>query len=211
LKHPTFSKVQQWSRSKKGRVVVAEDGLFKDLLELPLLCYPYIPPTLCAVKDWEKWDDDNSRSIPTDFFKGFVSSKLNPMSMAPVILSPEEQGNTIESDLEVRSHGIEDLDFVFLAQGPPANTPLDMVDADHHVGSTAIKKFIIETAPQVSLHGHAHASPYHSKRYFTKVGKTISINPGQSPADSKLPCHYVTFNLDNVLGSLNHSTFGPAV
>jgi Icc-related predicted phosphoesterase len=211
LRHPTFNQVKKWSRGKKGQVIVGEDGLFKNVLSMPLLCYPFIPPTPCAIKDWEKWDDTGSRVIPVGFFKGFRSSKSSGVDIAPMILSPKEDGNTIRSDLEVRSHAIQDLEFVFLAQAPPGETALDFIDAGEHGGSLALRDFIKSAQPKVSLHGHAHRSVEFSKRFFIKLNRTISINPGQARVDSEEPFHYVTFQLQNVLATLKHSVYGQAV
>lgn len=211
LKNPTLKRLRTWSRGRKGRVVIVDDGLFNNLLELPLLSYPYIPPTPSAVKDWEKWDDEDSKAIPSNFFKGFMSNKDSTMDMAPVILSPDDDFNTIQGDLEVRAHGVKDIDFVFLSQGPPADTPLDMIDSESHIGSRALREFIIKTQPKVSLHGHAHRSPSLSGGFFAMLGKTYAINPGQAVPDSEDPLHYVTFELDCILPTLTHSVYGKAV
>ena len=140
-----------------------------------------------------------------------MSNKDSSMDMAPVILSPEDDFNTIRGDLEVRAHAVKDIDFVFLSQGPPAETPLDLIDKEAHVGSKALREFIIDTHPKLSLHGHAHRSVVHSGRFFTKLADTYAINPGQAVPDSEDPLHYVTFELDNILATLKHSVYGAAV
>jgi Icc-related predicted phosphoesterase len=76
--------------------------------------------------------------------------------------------------------------LIFNLHCPPYDTPLDlapkisadlMVDGQQmaHVGSTAVRSVIEDAQPLLSLHGHIHES-----RAATRLGRTLSVNPGSS-------------------------------
>lgn len=139
--------------------------------------YSFIPPTPFTLKDWEKYD---------------VSRYVDPGCTHPMegYRSKEPDGNvefeTISKDLEVLT-GNENLSHsVFLFHAPPYKTNLDraaldgkMVDhvpLDVHVGSIAIKRFIDERQPYLTLHGHIHESTRLTKQWSDKFGNTLAFN-----------------------------------
>jgi Icc-related predicted phosphoesterase len=86
---------------------------------------------------------------------------------------------------------------VFNLHCPPHNTPLDLAPRlgedltpvlapggeveMAHVGSTAVREALEKYQPLLGLHGHIHES-----RGFTKVGRTLAINPGSSYGEGRL-------------------------
>ncbi len=71
-------------------------------------------------------------------------------------------------------------DFIFVSHAPPYNSGLDMVEGKS-IGSMAIREFIEEHQPFLSLHGHVHE--------FTgtaKIGKTICVNAGSGHMENLL-------------------------
>ncbi len=128
----------------------------------PYVVYGYscVPPTPFALKDWERYD---------------VSRFVDPGSIPPeegrfsVAVAEEEKGlPTIRDDLAALA-GDEPLSrAIFLFHSPPYQTRLDraaldgrQVDGaplDVHVGSIAIRRFIEERQPRITLHGHVHES-----------------------------------------------------
>jgi Icc-related predicted phosphoesterase len=56
------------------------------------------------------------------------------------------------------------------------------------VGSTAVREFIEELQPVVSLHGHIHES-----RAIGRIGHTVAINPGSDYSDGILRGAFLTF------------------
>jgi Icc-related predicted phosphoesterase len=56
------------------------------------------------------------------------------------------------------------------------------------VGSTAVREFIEELQPVVSLHGHIHES-----RAIERIGHTVAINPGSDYSDGILRGAFLTF------------------
>lgn len=136
--------------------------------------YACVPPTPFLLKDWERYD---------------VSRYVDPGCVSPedgyrtVAVSPDEaKWSTIQKDL-ARLAGNEDLsEAIFLFHSPPHDTPLDRaaldgqtvegVPLDPHVGSIAIRRFLEERGPRVSLHGHIHESARLTGAWRTMVGRT---------------------------------------
>jgi Icc-related predicted phosphoesterase len=136
--------------------------------------YACVPPTPFALKDWERWD---------------VSRHLEP-----TCVSPEEgfrsvpadtsdvRYGTIAKDLAalVGSNGLERA--VILFHSPPYETNLDRaaldghvvehVPLDVHVGSIAIRRFIEERQPLLTLHGHVHESARLTGSWRDRLGRT---------------------------------------
>jgi uncharacterized protein len=139
--------------------------------------YSFVPPSPFQLKDWEKYD---------------VSRYVDPGCIPPTegfrTKEPKEdiEYATIQKDL-VALAGTEDLSkAIFLFHSPPYQTLLDraaldgkMVDhapLDVHVGSIAIKRFIEERQPLITLHGHIHESTRLTGHWKQQLGKTIAFN-----------------------------------
>ncbi len=93
---------------------------------------------------------------------------------------------------------------IFIFHCPPFNTHLDALFNYKPIGSKAIKKFIEDNAPLISLHGHIHESPYMSKMFYQRIGDTIAINPGQNSHRF----HAVMFDSISPEKTLRHTVFG---
>lgn len=136
--------------------------------------YACVPPTPFLLKDWERYD---------------VSRYVDPGCVSPeegyrsVAVSPDEvKWSTIQKDLS-RLAGDDDLsEAIFLFHSPPHETPLDRaaldgqtvegVPLDPHVGSIAIRRFLEERGPRISLHGHIHEAARLTGTWRTMVGRT---------------------------------------
>jgi Icc-related predicted phosphoesterase len=145
--------------------------------EYKVFGYSFIPPTPFLLKDWEKYD---------------VSRYVDPGCIHPTegsrTVDPGEdiEYATIRQDLENLTLG-EDLKYsVFLFHSPPYDTFLDraaldgkMVDhvpLDVHVGSIAIRRFIEEKQPLITLHGHIHESTRITGQWKQMMGNTVAMN-----------------------------------
>lgn len=145
--------------------------------ELLVFGYCFVPPTPFHLKDWEKYD---------------VSRYIDPGCVHPTegfrTCEPDYDPRfaTIKNDLEelTRDENLEKA--IFLFHSPPYQTVLDraaldgkMIDhvpLDVHVGSIAIKRFIEERQPLVTLHGHIHESTRLTRQWSHKIGKTACFN-----------------------------------
>ena len=114
-------------------------------------------------------------------------SYINPI---PSMMQDWEKSEKhIERDLKKIAKGIEHENTIWLFNAVPFDTNLDIVRSGTHVGSKSIKRFIGETQPRVTLHGHIHESPEMSGNFYEKIGRTISINPGNK--------YIAIFDIDN--------------
>jgi Icc-related predicted phosphoesterase len=139
--------------------------------------YCFVPPTPFQLKDWEKYDVsryvDPGCTHPDEGYRSVEPSKN-------IVYE------TIQKDLEKLTAGEDLTKAVFLFHSPPYDTHLDraaldgqMIDhvpLDVHVGSIAIKRFIEERQPLLTLHGHIHESARLTGKWKQQIGNTIAIN-----------------------------------
>jgi len=139
--------------------------------------YSFVPPTPFLMKDWEKYD---------------VSRFADPGCVHPT-----EGFRTVEPDYDTEYSTIADdiqkmilndnlSNALFLFHSPPYQTSLDRaaldgkfvdyVPLDIHVGSIAIKRFIEEKSPLITLHGHIHESTSLTGKWMEKLGDTYMFN-----------------------------------
>ena len=140
--------------------------------------YNYVPPTPFLNKDWERYDISryvDPGCIPPE--EGW-HSQPEPLNLI--------EHATIQKDL-LELTGKEDLSrAVILFHSPPYQTHLDRaaldgktvdhVPLDVHVGSIAVKVFIQEREPWLTLHGHVHESPRLTGSWKDLLGNTVSLS-----------------------------------
>jgi Icc-related predicted phosphoesterase len=146
--------------------------------------YACVPPTPFLLKDWERYDVSRHLDV------GSVSPEEGWRSV-PVDAGEVSTG-TIRTDLErlvegatglAGAEGTEGLaDALFLFHAPPYGGLLDLADLgsravdhaplDSHVGSIAVRRFIEEQRPRVTLHGHVHESSRLSGSWRERIGAT---------------------------------------
>ena len=157
-------------------------------IEYSIYGYSYIPPTPFLLKDWEKYDVSryvDPGCVPPE--EGYHSFQIN---MDDIIYS------TIQKDLE-QLVGHDDLSkSIFLFHTPPYHTNLDRaaldgkmfehVPLDVHVGSIAVKRFIEEKGPLITLHGHVHESTRLTGKWKDKIGKTIAFSAAHDGSELAL-------------------------
>ncbi|MEQ8222270.1 MAG: metallophosphoesterase [Candidatus Eremiobacterota bacterium] len=139
--------------------------------------YSYVPPTPFRLKDWERYDVSRYTE------PGCLSPEEGIHSIA--VSEYERKYSTIQKDLNNLA-GEDNMEkAIFLFHGPPYNTVLDraaldgkMIDyvpVDTHIGSIAIKNFIEEKQPLITLHGHIHESARITGAWKEKTGNTNSF------------------------------------
>ena len=140
--------------------------------------YSYIPPSPFRLKDWERFDVSryvDPGCIPPD--EGALSIPVKDYDL---------KFRTIKDDLEDLTKDRDLNRSIFLFHSPPYKTCLDraaldgkMIDhvpLDVHIGSIAIKNFILENSPQVTLHGHVHESARLTGSWKESLGATTAFN-----------------------------------
>lgn len=136
--------------------------------------YAFSPPSPYSLKDWERYD---------------VSRFVDPGCVSPeegfrtIPAAPHEVRHaTIADDLE-RLTADRDLSrAVMLFHAPPHGTLLDRaaldarviehVPVDVHVGSIAIRRFIENRQPWITMHGHVHESARLTGAWSQQIGRT---------------------------------------
>ena len=138
----------------------------------------YIPPTPFLLKDWERYDI--SRYVPS----GSVSPEEGIRTVA--VETNVIKWSTIEKELAAVV-GDDALDrAICLFHAPPSDTPLDraaldgqmyeQVAIDVHIGSIAVRRFIEQRQPLLTLHGHVHEAARITGEWKIQVGRTTCIN-----------------------------------
>lgn len=154
-----------WTYAHDARAQLADRAVYG---------YAFVPPTPFLLKDWERYDV--SRYVDP----GCVSPEEGWRSVP--VAEPDVRYGTIEEDL-VRLTGDDDLaEAVMLFHTPPYRTKLDRaaldgqsvdhVPLDVHVGSIAVRRFIEQRQPLVTLHGHVHESARLTGAWRDRIGRT---------------------------------------
>lgn len=154
-------------------------GKRNDLGSYPVFGYAYVPPTPFRIKDWERYDV----SRYTD------PGCLSPEEGATTIAIDEETRKlrTITRDLEELAPPGQNLDrAIFLFHTPPYQSNLDRaaldgqevdhVPLDPNIGSIAVRRFLEERGPLISLHGHVHESARLTGQWRDRIGATYAFS-----------------------------------
>jgi len=140
--------------------------------------YACVPPTPFLLKDWERYD---------------VSRHVDPGCVPPeeghrTVPVPEDEVRygTIQADLAALFDDRSLDRAVILFHAPPYRTNLDRaaldnksvdhVPLDVHVGSVAIRRFIEERQPRVTLHGHVHEAARLTGQWRERLGRTWCLS-----------------------------------
>jgi len=158
--------------------------------------YSYVPPTPFQLKDWERYDISQFVDV------GSLSPELGIRTIK--VDEDEIRYSTIVNDLEKLTSNSSAGKTIFLFHAPPHNTfldraELDGVKVDHapvdvHVGSIAIKRFIENKQPLLTLHGHIHESTRLTGHWMEKIGKTFCFSAAHDGPEMAL----IRFDTDNL-------------
>lgn len=159
--------------------------------------YSFVAPSPFLLKDWERYDV--SRFVDP----GCVSPEEGYRSIP--VSEYEVRYSTIARDLELLA-GDDDLSkALFLFHSPPYGTGLDRaaldgktvehVPLDVHVGSIAIRRFIRDRQPLLTLHGHIHESSRITGVWRETRGRTLMLSAAHDGPELAV----VRFSLDEPL------------
>ena len=174
-----------------------------------LIGYPFVPPTPFRPKNYEKMDDREApwppQKNPSYILASDRTDQLTPIDPHLFLRGLE----TIEEDLDHLPKPLHPKRTVYVMHSPPSGTQLDLIQGGKPTGSRSIRTFIERNQPLLTLHGHIHESPELSGAYLDRIGKTLSINPGQSAWSSGgvLKLDAVTFEMENIEGTLRHTRY----
>jgi len=142
-----------------------------------IIGYPYVPPTPFSFKDFEKWDTREDPP-PPNAHSPAVSTRGQIQRVDEENLFA--QRTSIQEDMKILTKPKTNQRAIYVFHSPPHDTFLDRLSNGKPAGSRAIRDFIEKEQPYMTLHGHIHESPVVSGHYCQKIGKTLSINPGQN-------------------------------
>jgi len=165
--------------------------------ELYVAGYPYVGMTPFLHKDWEKWDTE-VENVPHKLYRTDGYSSANGAHFA---VERKEDTGTIRNDLATLATLSDPRKTVYIFHEAPYDTPLDMIAADNkyikddqmHIGSMAIRDFIENSQPLVTMHGHIHETFAESGDYKTRIGQSLSLTAANDFASDTLS--YVLFSL----------------
>lgn len=100
---------------------------------------------------------------------------------------------TVEEELNALIKPKNMRKTVYIMHMPPYGVGLDDAGENYKVGSQAIYNFIKTNQPLMTLHGHVHESPVFSAKWFSNIGDTVCIQPGQGD-----DFRYVKIELDTM-------------
>jgi Icc-related predicted phosphoesterase len=167
-----------------------------------LIGYSTVPPTPFRPKNYERRDNKEAPWPPQKNPSYIMVNDQNEKLTAVDPFLYLNQKETIQEDLLRLPNPLDPERTIYIMHSPPFGTNLDLTSEKNPAGSRSIKTFIEKKQPLLTLHGHIHESPKVSGSYFHRIGKTLSINPGQF-ISSKLQA--VTFEIENVEGTLQHT------
>lgn len=171
--------------------------------EFEVIGYSNVPPTPFSIKDHERIDIPGIAMEPQPDV-GIIStgSGLRRVKTDHFFQSHP----TMESEIRNFPLPVSFANTIYAMHAPPRDTKLDVLYDGRHLGSWAIRSFIEEHQPLLTLHGHIHESPRMSGTYFDYIGKTLCINPGRGATH----LHAVALDLNDVRASLIHTVYGKA-
>lgn len=166
-----------------------------------LIGYAHVPPTPFIIKDGER------RDLQTDSTEQQRCTSCCSKGEQIIVVDSLQyfvRMKSIEEELEELPGVRESHSAVYVMHCPPFSTNLDRLFDGRWIGSRAIRLFIENHQPYLTLHGHIHESSEISGRYWDRIGKSICINPGQSTEE----LYAVVFELEDVSTTLEHTVFG---
>lgn len=162
--------------------------------------YPYVGMTPFLHKDWEKWDIEPN-DIPHKLYRTDGYSSANGKHYA---VNYTNSTSTIHTDLDNLAALSDPQKTIYMFHEAPYDTPLDMIAPDNkyikedqlHIGSVAMRDFIDDKQPLVTMHGHIHETYAQSGDFKWKSGRSISLTPANDFSSDILS--YVLFSLPDM-------------
>jgi Icc-related predicted phosphoesterase len=161
-----------------------------------------VPITPFVAKDWDRLEGVGPEP-PFPACGGFRSAYglLRMVTLADLQALP-----TLADELAILAVQSEPGQTIYTLHSPPYATALDRLSDGRAVGSRAVRAFIEQHQPPLTLHGHIHESPTVSGSYADRIGRTICVNAGQSTER----LHAVAFDTQHPHTTLWHTVFGDA-
>ncbi len=184
------SNMQVLARENNRLYKIIHNQVYKLNEDFNLVGYSYVPITPFAIKDFEKFDSKDPQLQKGVTLQGFKSSGFE---LLPFKFNPEDREDNIENDFKNILRLSEPAKTIYAIHTPPYNTNLDMVYAAVHVGSLAVRRFIEQQRPYLTLHGHIHETIEVSNHFRDKINRAICLGVGNNAHEKGLAV--ITFDL----------------
>lgn len=152
--------------------------------DVDIVGYSFVPVTPFGMKDWELCDT-NARSdrvtalqkqrFSTLRYSGWVTHENEWREMR--LIQARKASRTIQDDLRSPVFLNNPERTVYAMHSPPVATALDRIDQGH-VGSVAIRMFIEDAQPLITLHGHIHETVDISEKFMERIGNSACYASG---------------------------------
>lgn len=167
--------------------------------EYYVIGYSYVPYTPFIWKDWERRDleTDTARDLRPDVL---TEGKFDFDKSYNIF--DDFSKYSIEADLKNLCKNTDMKNLILVTHTPPVNTICDLMkDKDgnlRHIGSKAVRKFIEERQPLLTLHGHIHDSVQNSQQFMQHLNKTVSATVGNDHLTDNVFVLQITIKGNNV-------------
>jgi Icc-related predicted phosphoesterase len=209
--HPTLGVYllpgnDDWAAAAAALSSLEQDGLVHPLHErtydlglLTLAGYACVPLTPFSIKDFERRDD--GPLPPYSFGMAYTSwgGAAVPATAHAIAALP-----SIAEALAALAGRSDPARTVYICHTPPFDTALDQMARGRHPGSKALRTFIEQRKPLLTLHGHIHEAPQISGRFAIRLGSTWCVNPGHDQRRFQA----VTLDTDDIAGTIEHTVYG---
>jgi Icc-related predicted phosphoesterase len=138
--------------------------------------YSCVPVTPFSMSDYDRYEWPGWR--PPALPRRILLS--GPEGLREGSAEELEARPTIQEDLRALAALSDPARTVYVVHSPPHGTKLDVMFGGVSIGSRALRAFIERYEPPLTLHGHIHESPRLSGAFFDRLGRTVSVNPGDS-------------------------------
>lgn len=161
--------------------------------DFDIVGYSHVPVTPFQLKDWEKFDFNivpehlaseyelrKKTNYRLDGFKSTVDG------WKEFSFRKDDEQDSIQKDLSQDLFRENPRKTVYVIHTPPSQTNLDIIMDGSHVGSMAVRLFIEECQPYLTLHGHIHETVHMSGDFRAQIGDTFSLASGNHNIGSNL-------------------------
>ena len=166
-------------------------------------------------KDWERKDVDAENVPEKNQRAGFISRYNEEREEYEVCVEKYAGVNdactrpTIAKTLAALQPKMAPLENsscltkVWVNHGPPFDTIGDLTHGNKRVGSKALRNFIAERMPDITLHGHIHESvKEHGNEAFTsRIKNTLVASSGNDFMSDV--CHGIFFETNDIAGTVS--------
>ena len=163
---------------------------------LEIVGYSNVPITPFGLKDRERFD---LKEVPQEWIdaydimkKGYnlhgIKSTLgkNGPALSNFSFNEDAAEEFIQTDLAYPAFTRNPQKTIYVFHTPTLATALDITEFGLHIGSFAVKQFIEQHQPYLTLHGHIHETVDMSGEYKHKIGNSLGMSAGNHNYDSKL-------------------------